>query len=44
MFHSKLLIMRNDKKIKKNILKNVITQAFHVVKKNINNYLIIENI
>lgn len=32
--------MRNDKVIKKNALKNVIAQAFRVMKKDNDNYLI----
>ena len=40
MFNSKFFVMRNDKVIKKNALKNVIAQAFRVMKKDNDNYLI----
>ena len=40
IFNSKLLIMRSDKIIKKNVLKNAIAQTFRVMKKNNDNHLI----
>ena len=40
MLNSKLLIMRGDKMIKKNVLKNAIAQTFRVMKEDNDNHLI----